>query len=1446
MNNVVGQNVERYVNEQINQRQKVHGKLSRSNSDIQYLNNRNAWVKLASGVFLEDKKENATGGVTGAALKATSPGSKFGKGMEVPMEYVLFNGVTEYTNKADKSNIITTDVKTDEQINKEFDEALADLKSKHKQGEVFKTPESMTNILSEVDQLKKYKEDKIGVSSGTRRSGIGPRGAYDTSDKDFGTVPMPGIISADIKTRNRGSIKEANIKIKANSRRQFEIIEEIYLRLGYDMLLEWGWDKYIGNDGKHKRIQNTLVEDEWFDPINNFKGFKYWLPKIQKYREKYDANYDGAFMKVVNFNWKFAKNGTYDINLKLISHGDVIESLRTVPPSTELASSPSLTVDDYLTKVLYKDRILNRELDFTKIQGEKITSTSDIAEYKIKTDAIKDGLSEHLFNLNFIGYGLNNHLNFKYWSVRQKEIEAAETARQKANIDLFSVKGLKQYVADIDENIRKGTYNLARGVGFSRGTARTLSGGKSSLINSLTDSSNEVANQIINAEGYEVNTDNTQFFEISKLIYSDPGKNAFYHPASPFSSILITSFSDFNPYSLKDGIRQEVGRAFFGIKQPTYTYPLVPQEDQSLKEQGFDYVFTEKEHVDVVYLNKFGEVKSEKKDTNINNALERFEASEMPCYVRFGYLLYVLEKYFLPKDNGGSGNSLFKIDSSSAIVMYVPPHQNMTLSYKPSHFIFNNPEHNFNTLKRSIKWEFGIYDGLEDPWIRVFPNTTKSQQEKRKEATEEGFFNKYWGKITDKANEIKDAVTSAKSFQEGALNLYNALGLGNTHTKFLDGRHIYININYLINKIPIAPNDNNESRIDIFGFLKTICTDINQALGNVNNLEPIMDENTNTLKIIDTTNFPLRDALFNELNIPSIPKDEIHPVQVYGYKDTIGTFVRDLDLATKISKEFAAMVTIGATAKGSAPSLDATAFSRFNAGKLNRFSTDFDYPTDPDELPPDIFVDFIMGTIKDYGASIGFAADTDFTATSRDKFLGKLDESIQNKNIRSVEDYFKAHEGRQYRDTVSGSPSVGFLPFGIGLELDGISGVRIYNQLTINTDFLPSNYPKTLDFVLKGVSHKLQKNDWITSLDTIACPKSLPTPVPPPINRVPILDAEINSIINGKSVMKDGKYTSLSEIGGCQDASSTRKPSHGFTFGPIYTRFDKFKITAGSTNSLNIREWKKNGRVERDTDLIKWTKSITTEQENNIRLLIYECYKENIVNPTAQVAILSVIAKESNFIPKYEKSYRNTSARHIYNTFKSPKLKSRKMGWGSDFNTKIAKYINQIKKDDEKFWDFVYGIDAIKLGAHGGVNGWTTDKGKDPMKKGDGAKYRGAGFNQITFKQSWKKYGKLAWGDENFFINNPSKMNDPEIAAKTAIKFLSRRLDSAPYKVLGTTEFGVRNPNSNDWACLSNAIMFAAAANAGWGKDPSSRIAKAEKKFVSYGFYVSDVYRNMV
>ena len=57
--------------------------------------------------------------------------------------------------------------------------------------------------------------------------------------------------------------------------------------------------------------------------------------------------------------------------------------------------------------------------------------------------------------------------------------------------------------------------------------------------------------------------------------------------------------------------------------------------------------------------------------------------------------------------------------------------------------------------------------------------------------------------------------------------------------------------------------------------------------------------------------------------------------------------------------------------------------------------------------------------------------------------------------------------------------------------MDGISGIRIYNKINVETRFLPKNYPESLQFIVKAVNHKLSNDDWETQIDTIVIPKSL-------------------------------------------------------------------------------------------------------------------------------------------------------------------------------------------------------------------------------------------------------------------------------------------------------------------------------------------------------------------
>ena len=132
------------------------------------------------------------------------------------------------------------------------------------------------------------KEERVTIKAGTEtvdgverdlfKEVVIPRGGFArgkgstygdsrirSSAKDgFGILPMPGIIDAEIRTKTAyGSLRDAKINFVCHSRDQLEILELLYLRPGYPVLLEWGWLPYIGNDGKRENYFPYM--NEWWE-----------------------------------------------------------------------------------------------------------------------------------------------------------------------------------------------------------------------------------------------------------------------------------------------------------------------------------------------------------------------------------------------------------------------------------------------------------------------------------------------------------------------------------------------------------------------------------------------------------------------------------------------------------------------------------------------------------------------------------------------------------------------------------------------------------------------------------------------------------------------------------------------------------------------------------------------------------------------------------------------------------------------------------------------------------------------------------------------------------------------------------------------------------------------------------------------------------------------------
>jgi hypothetical protein len=785
---VVGEQFGKFVVDQITQRQKIHGKTERTIEDLQYLNSKTAWVKLASGVSLDGDERIKN-------LKWVN----IIEGMDLAKKYVLFGGVSQ---KLDNSTIL----------------------------------QQFGGFTTERNKINPY-----NISEKQKKENL-----------DFGFVPPPGIESVEVKNMNRGSIKKATVKIKAYSRDQFDILDILYMRLGYTVLLEWGWSHYFSNSGKLETMGYTLVEAEDGFFSDTAKSHRQFLDKITVFREDKSGNYDGLLAKVSNFDWTFNPDGSYDITLTLISLGDVIESLKT-------NVSPRLT-----------------DADFTE------------------EDKPKDVLSEYLY----------------IW--------------KKTNIDLL--KNKNQPTTTITSN----TGVFLQKMGY-----------------------------IIDADKYGIQT-----------FLLRPSNDYGYSNLNSANKALEEKIQELKDNGNTDiESEQEIFRGLYRYK---ISFRLDPITNPGTSDViYFDYQSTEEE--------------SKKGDNNLN------------YYIRFEHLLEKVKELCLPVNN--NGEKIIDIETSNMRMLYYPNQ----ISFDP---------------------RICVVRGEIDNNL-IFPQLKK------------------WG---------------------------------NENTGTARTENIYVNFSTIQNAIDNNLDENN--KLALVSFLQSICNDLNRALGGINNLEPVVDEDDNLLRIIDGS------YLSDDIN----RRDYF--LEVFGYNPSFNSsnFVRDIDLKTQITPEYAAMVTIGATAGGYVKGTEATMFSKWNKGIVDRFKEEY--------LPPSSTPENQEENIRE--------PETNYIKylNSFEKILGLngernniLDDSIIDNNLSVVEEYYKYlnYIAQKEQDTFSSTIN-GFIPFNLGVTMDGISGMKIYNKLNVSTRFLPQNYPDSLHFIVKGVSHKISNQDWETTLETQVVPNSFIDP----------------------------------------------------------------------------------------------------------------------------------------------------------------------------------------------------------------------------------------------------------------------------------------------------------------------------------------------------------------
>lgn len=218
--------------------------------------------------------------------------------------------------------------------------------------------------------------------------------SYGLGGKEQGYQPLPGLDSVKISHLNKGAIRKFDIRLRAHNRTQLEIIETLYLRLGYYMLLEWGHTSYVNSKNEF------ITSPEYNTPAFNLFYEKDTVDNdvvgaISEHRRETAGNYDGALLKVDNFSWTLETDGSYSIFLSGVSKGGLLDSLLlNYPEDTNTPSMDYIVVNPDKTK---KERIL-------RTLGKSDTGGSDLNKHysKVISNKLSQGEFDELFKAGAI------------------------------------------------------------------------------------------------------------------------------------------------------------------------------------------------------------------------------------------------------------------------------------------------------------------------------------------------------------------------------------------------------------------------------------------------------------------------------------------------------------------------------------------------------------------------------------------------------------------------------------------------------------------------------------------------------------------------------------------------------------------------------------------------------------------------------------------------------------------------------------------------------------------------------------------------------------------------------------------------------------------------------------------------------------------------------------
>ena len=209
---------------------------------------------------------------------------------------------------------------------------------------------------------------------------------------------------------------------------------------------------------------------------------------------------------------------------------------------------------------------------------------------------------------------------------------------------------------------------------------------------------------------------------------------------------------------------------------------------------------------------------------------------------------------------------------------------------------------------------------------------------------------------------------------------------------------------------------------------------------------------------------------------------------------------------------------------------------------------------------------------------------------------------------------------------------------------------------------------------------------------------------------------------------------------------------------------------------------------QRKYQIIKYLGKV---QMDNAEAIYQEYKKSTIKNPLALAGIFAVVSKETAFTLTEEFGYSTTGLERIKNIF------------GVQLSELSNSQIERLKLNVEEWFDYLYGG---KFGNSQSVRVFSSLAAKNfnnRYMRSEGFKYRGRGFNGLTFKGVYDQYTSLIGVD---ITRDPQQLMKKEVGAKALLSyFLTNYKISSKYGPI-LKQWGIASNNINDVNNFQSAV----------------------------------------